>query len=298
MMLHTERSTRGQQRAFVRYGDLLTDWTVPIHALGRDFDLQTVRDASTNDIRAVHDFIDPGLRRVQLTWDDVRVPARLREVAEESWQALDSLVDEGGDTAATHARLDELRTAYADLYEECRGAWRTPPRWPSAAPGAPRAGPGRRPAGGRSGPRGVDRLPHGLRAAVPARRTQGRAEGDRAGAVTGSPRPTCATARASTPSTSPGPGTTARCAPGLTCVFRVKDEARNLPWVLPPVFEAVQHVVLVDNGSTDGTAEVAQRVVDELGVGERYTAARYPFAVARAGAEHLATPPDSVHSLT
>jgi glycosyltransferase involved in cell wall biosynthesis len=87
-------------------------------------------------------------------------------------------------------------------------------------------------------------------------------------------------------------------APGLTCVFRVKDEARNLPWVLPPVFEAVQHVVLVDNGSSDGTAEVAQRVVDELGVGDRYTALSYPFAVARAGAEHLATPPDSVHSLT
>ncbi|MBS44357.1 MAG: hypothetical protein CMH83_14565 [Nocardioides sp.] len=86
--------------------------------------------------------------------------------------------------------------------------------------------------------------------------------------------------------------------PGLTCVFRVKDEARNLPWVLPPVFEAVQHVVLVDNGSTDGTAEVAARVAEECGAADRFTGTTYPFSVSRAGTEHLETPPDSVHSLT
>ena len=53
--------------------------------------------------------------------------------------------------------------------------------------------------------------------------------------------------------------------PGLTCVFRVKNEARNLPWVLPPMFDAVHHVVLVDNDSDDGTADVAQRVAEEHG---------------------------------
>jgi hypothetical protein len=86
--------------------------------------------------------------------------------------------------------------------------------------------------------------------------------------------------------------------PGLTCVFRVRNEARNLPWVLPPMFEAVQHVVLVDNGSDDGTPEVAQRVAAECGATDRFTLTSYPFRVSRAGAEHLATPPDSVHSLT
>ena len=70
--------------------------------------------------------------------------------------------------------------------------------------------------------------------------------------------------------------------PGLTCVFRVKNEARNLPWVLPPMFDAVQHVVLVDNGSDDGTAEVAQRVAEEHGAADRFTLASYPFQV-RAG---------------
>ena len=86
--------------------------------------------------------------------------------------------------------------------------------------------------------------------------------------------------------------------PGLTCVFRVRNEARNLPWVLPPMFEAVQHVVLVDNRSDDGTAEVATDVAKQVGASDRFTLASYPFRVSRAGTEHLATPPDSVHSLT
>ncbi len=86
--------------------------------------------------------------------------------------------------------------------------------------------------------------------------------------------------------------------PGLTCVFRVRDEARNLPWVLPPIFAAVQHVLLVDNGSTDGTSEVARRVAGECGAADRLTVLDYPHRVARAGGEHLATPATSVHSLT
>lgn len=85
---------------------------------------------------------------------------------------------------------------------------------------------------------------------------------------------------------------------GLTCVFRVKNEARNLPWVLPPMFDAVQHVVLVDNGSDDGTPEVAREVVEGIGATGRFTQTTYPFSVSRAGEEHLLTPPDSVRSLT
>ena len=60
-MLHTERSTRGSARAFVRYDDLLTDWTVPLFEIGRAFDLQSVQEASANHVRAVHAFVDPEL---------------------------------------------------------------------------------------------------------------------------------------------------------------------------------------------------------------------------------------------
>src|ERR671912_488273 len=85
---------------------------------------------------------------------------------------------------------------------------------------------------------------------------------------------------------------------GFTAVLRVKDEARSLPWVLPGVLRSVEQTIVVDNGSTDGTPEVALRVAEELGFGERLRVLSYPFAVSRCGPEHLWTYPDSVHSLT
>src|SRR5215212_2225932 len=85
---------------------------------------------------------------------------------------------------------------------------------------------------------------------------------------------------------------------GFTAVLRVKDEARSLPWVLPGVLRSVEQTIVVDNGSTDSTPEVALRVAEELGFGERLRVLSYPFAVSRCGPEHLWTYPDSVHSLT
>jgi hypothetical protein len=85
--------------------------------------------------------------------------------------------------------------------------------------------------------------------------------------------------------------------PGFTAVLRVKNEARSLPWVLPGLLRAVRRVVLIDNGSTDGTARVARRVAAGAGAAERLELRSYPFAVARCGPEHLATPAASVHSL-
>ncbi len=85
---------------------------------------------------------------------------------------------------------------------------------------------------------------------------------------------------------------------GATAVLRVKDEAANLPFVLPPLLRCTDAVLLVDNGSTDGTAEVAIETARSLGLGERLTVRDYPFAVARAGAEHLEVHEWSVHSLS
>ena len=86
--------------------------------------------------------------------------------------------------------------------------------------------------------------------------------------------------------------------PGFTAVLRVKDEARNLPFVLPPLLRTLANVIVVDNGSTDGTPEIAARVAEEMGAADRLDVLSYPFQVSRCGPEHLQTPADSVHSLT
>ena len=85
---------------------------------------------------------------------------------------------------------------------------------------------------------------------------------------------------------------------GFTAVLRVKNEARSLPWALPGVLRSVEQTIVVDNGSTDGTPEVALRVAEQLGYGQRLRVLSYPFSVSRCGPEHLWTYPDSVHSLT
>ena len=173
MMLHTERATRGSQRAFVRYEDLLTDWTIPLFGIGQKFDLFAVKSASANDIRKVHQFIDPDLRRVQLTWDDVDVPARLRDIAEESWQALNKLADDDGDRPDVHAALDEMRAAYASFYEEAE-AIASSTALASRREGYADGAAGRPPMGSTiDGARGADRIPHGLRALVPASARRG-----------------------------------------------------------------------------------------------------------------------------
>jgi glycosyltransferase involved in cell wall biosynthesis len=85
---------------------------------------------------------------------------------------------------------------------------------------------------------------------------------------------------------------------GTTAVLRVKNEAPSLPFVLPPLLRACDFVLVVDNGSTDGTAEVAIEAARAHGREERLTVTTYPFDVARAGAEHLSQHELSVHSLS
>ena len=67
--------------------------------------------------------------------------------------------------------------------------------------------------------------------------------------------------------------------------------------MLPPLLRAAHRVVLIDNGSTDRTIEVARAAAEEEGASDRLEVLSYPFSVARCGEEHLGTPAASVHSL-
>ncbi|GAB3195416.1 hypothetical protein GCM10027062_02290 [Nocardioides hungaricus] len=169
MLLHTERATRESVadggRVFVRYADLLDDWTRIVMGAGERLGLQHVLHARSEAIRDGHRFVDPSLRRMTQTLDDLGLPPRLHELVGQTWEELNRLADPGGDTPAAHRTLDQLREGYVDLYEEAAAISRSSvvaaehrlrrQQRLKTAPEAP-------------APSGADKIPHGLRAAVPA----------------------------------------------------------------------------------------------------------------------------------
>jgi hypothetical protein len=121
-----------------------------------------VKTAMAVDIAEVHRFIDPSLRRVTMTWDDIGVPDRLRELAEETWRALDAIATD--DTAQTQERCDQLRAAYSEQYAEAEAFAHST----IVAQRRTAAAEARREASGQAPARtGADRVPHAVRAMVP-----------------------------------------------------------------------------------------------------------------------------------
>ena len=170
MLLHTERGTResvggadGGARAFVRYSDLLDDWTKTVMRLGEQLQLQHVLHANSEAIRDGHRFVDPSLRRMTQSLEDLNLPPKLHELTAETWTELNKLAEPGGDTPDVHAALDQLREAYVDLYAEAEAISR------SSVVAAEQRTKRQLKAGGH-GPTpayAADRVPHGLRAMVP-----------------------------------------------------------------------------------------------------------------------------------
>jgi hypothetical protein len=67
-------------------------------------------------MRRVHEFVDRGLSRSRADWEGFKIPAPLRELADEVWELISQLtepepIDVGG-------RLEAARAAYIALYEE------------------------------------------------------------------------------------------------------------------------------------------------------------------------------------
>jgi hypothetical protein len=116
--VYVERATRGSQRAFVRYEDLLDDWTRAVGRVGEQLALAPVRDATPAAMRRAHEFVDRGLSRSPASWQGFTIPDRLRLQADELWELAQGLATGGDGEGARYGRLDALRTAYGELYAE------------------------------------------------------------------------------------------------------------------------------------------------------------------------------------
>jgi hypothetical protein len=116
-MLFTERATRDYRRAFVRFEDLLEDWTQPIARISAQFDIPSLVDARARNQALAASLVDHSLYRSAATWDDLDVPEGLVHLAEQVWEDLLSLADtEAGDGDAALARLDKHREEYVSFY--------------------------------------------------------------------------------------------------------------------------------------------------------------------------------------
>jgi hypothetical protein len=116
--LFTERATREAVRVFVRYEDILDDWTTSVARVGQELGLKVIQDAPAASIVRVHDFVDRNLSRSRATWEDFEIPVALREQVDEVWELVSQLADVGVNTEEVHPRLDAARAAYISFYED------------------------------------------------------------------------------------------------------------------------------------------------------------------------------------
>lgn len=145
VMLHTELATRGGRRDYVRYDQLLVDWSSQIQRIGARLDLPLLRDVAPDAHREVDAFIDPTLRRETVGWDAVDVSDRVRELVDGTWDHLTMLAQ--SDVEPTEpAALDDLRARYVRLHDEAERIAQSTiraarKRKPAAAPAPPPAAP-------------------------------------------------------------------------------------------------------------------------------------------------------------
>jgi hypothetical protein len=118
-VLFTERATRDSPRVFVRYDELLEDWTSAVARVGEALDLDLLRHAPAHRMRSAHELVDVGLSRSRSDWGQAEIPERLRVQADEAWELLTVLVDApDAECEGIFERLDTLRDAYTQLYLE------------------------------------------------------------------------------------------------------------------------------------------------------------------------------------
>jgi hypothetical protein len=117
-VLFTERATRDGPRAFVKYQDLLDDWTGVTAHVGDVLDLAVVREAPAASIVKIHEFVDQSLSRSRSSWEEFEIPENLRTLADDVWALVAGLADQDGDPQAALEPLEAARVSYIQLYED------------------------------------------------------------------------------------------------------------------------------------------------------------------------------------
>jgi hypothetical protein len=113
--LVVERQTRGDQRVVLRYNDLVSDWRPCLERVRDTFDLELDDDLRPGHHHEVDDFIDPGLRRHEPSWEGWDLPPDLVAIAQEVYDAMGALADSGGHDEPAQAALDGVAARYEDL---------------------------------------------------------------------------------------------------------------------------------------------------------------------------------------
>ena len=113
--IESELATRSRPRVFVRYVDLLADWRAAMTQAQQQLGLTYNADLATQEHHDVDDFIDQKLHRARVTWDGIDTLPQLQQLAIESWDAVNALVDSPSDAVAI-AALEAMRPQYAALH--------------------------------------------------------------------------------------------------------------------------------------------------------------------------------------
>lgn len=116
--LISERETRGARRSFVSYTGLLTDWRTTMSRVRDELGLTYNSDLQSSAHHPVDDFIDPDLRRVRVTWDDLQVPDDLKDIAQQTWDTLSVIAASGGIHEHSSRELDGLAERYERLFTD------------------------------------------------------------------------------------------------------------------------------------------------------------------------------------
>ena len=116
-MLYTERATRGDRRAFVRYDDLQSDAMLEVSRISEYLDLELVDRPMPAQMRVATSLVDPAAGKSRSTWESLEVDRRLVDLAESVMGVLGKAAGSTDfDAEEMRSELDVLRQTYVDLY--------------------------------------------------------------------------------------------------------------------------------------------------------------------------------------